>query len=424
MVALLFLLLSFHQALTQEYYLASQGANCYDTCAAQGKNCNGNIQTNNSDALFSQLGVSCKADTRSWWAPDQPSYVSDLNDANYGDCLGYMNVPQNVMCGSQYFTTSRLCRCQPVNTDNSSFGTGLSGGSITTDEFEVFGWTVATGSTGVMDHFWITGPGNVDWDNVVIRYYIDGEAIASIQFSPSMAVGVGFDDGKAPWGTKFVGKGAADGAWYHNFRIPFQKQIRITWQASETYGGMYIIVRGAPNLPIVIGDFTVPSSSKLILHNQKVTLQPLQYFDVVYVPSGNGLHFFHTLAVQSDNLNFLEGCYHQYAPPNQPYPGTVLSTGTEDYFDSAWYFNAGEFHLSNAGFTHEVQSNTSLTWSAYRFHAQDPLRFNNGFRLTWRNGDAIDPQTGLKCFIQSGGITAGNPGSSVILSYAWVYQWQ
>lgn len=95
----------------------------------------------------------------------------------------------------------------------------------------------------------------------------------------------------------------------------------------------------------------------------------------------------HTLSVFSGNLNFLEGdadplhvvllshvtgCYHAYAPYNAPYPGIVLSTGTEDYFDSAWYFNGGEFHLENAGFTHIQQNGANkmspnVTFSAYRY---------------------------------------------------------
>eukprot|EP00456_Euglypha_rotunda_P077472 TRINITY_DN7316_c0_g2_i9.p1 TRINITY_DN7316_c0_g2~~TRINITY_DN7316_c0_g2_i9.p1 ORF type:complete len:426 (-),score=33.85 TRINITY_DN7316_c0_g2_i9:128-1405(-) len=413
-------------AQAQEYFMARQGDNCYVTCAALGLNCNGQIQTNNSNAIFGQLGVTCKADTRPWWAEDQPSYVSDPSDGNYGDCLGYTDVPQDVMCGGHFNTTSRLCRCSALRNANdlSTFGTGLSGGSISQEEFQVFGWTMPSGSYGVMDHFWITGPNNINWDDVVIRYYVDGEATASVQFTPSMAAGVGFNDGQAPWGNKFVGKGAADGAWYVNLRVPFQKQIRVTWQhLTGTYGGMYIIVRGAPNLPIVIGDVTVPTNAKLYLYNQHVTLQPLQYFDVINVPSGNGLAFFHALAVQAANLNFLEGCYHQYSPPSQAYPGTVLSTGTEDYYDSAWYFNAGEFHLPNAGYTHYATAAGQLTWSAYRFHVQDPLRFNNGYRLTWRNGDAIDPQTGLKCFIQNGGNVVGSPSVATVVSYSWVYQW-
>jgi hypothetical protein len=76
----------------------------------------------------------------------------------------------------------------------------------------------------------------------------------------------------------------------------------------------------------------------------------------------------HTLAVQSANLNFLEGCYHQYSPYSQEFPGTVLSTGTEDYFDSAWYFDGGQFRLPVSGFTHYHGDSKGVTWSAYRFH--------------------------------------------------------
>ena len=101
-----------------------------------------------------------------------------------------------------------------------------------------------------------------------------------------------------------------------------------------------------------------------------------------------------------------------------------MSTGTEDYFDSAWYFDGGQFHLPVSGYTHFAQlSNSSVTWSAYRFHEMDPLVFNDGFRLVWRNGDAIDPQTNLKCFIEIGGDIVGTPTVSDITSYAWVYTW-
>jgi hypothetical protein len=41
----------------------------------------------------------------------------------------------------------------------------------------------------------------------------------------------------------------------------------------------------------------------------------------------------------------------------------------------------------------------------------------------WRNGDAIDPATGLKCFMESGGNIAGSPTASTVTSYGWVYTW-
>lgn len=130
----------------------------------------------------------------------------------------------------------------------------------------------------------------------------------------------------------------------------------------------------------------------------------------------------HTLYVKSTNLNFLEGCYHQYTPYNQGFPGTVLSTGTEDYFDSGWYFNAGGFRLPVAGMTHLVADSTKAIVSAYRFHDEDPLPFEDGFKFVWRNGDTVDP-AGRKCFMQTGGAVVGSPGVSNLTSYAWVYVW-
>jgi hypothetical protein len=53
-------------------------------------------------------------------------------------------------------------------------------------------------------------------DLATFSYYIDGETIPSIQFVPYMLVGVGFDDQTAPWGTKWIGKGAKGGGWYNN----------------------------------------------------------------------------------------------------------------------------------------------------------------------------------------------------------------
>jgi hypothetical protein len=56
-----------------------------------------------------------------------------------------------------------------------------------------------------------------------------------------------------------------------------------------------------------------------------------------------------TLAVTSGNLNFLEACYHLHTPHDVPFPGVVMSTGTEDYFDSAYYFDGGPFRFPVSG---------------------------------------------------------------------------
>lgn len=119
-----------------------------------------------------------------------------------------------------------------------------------------------TSFLGVITHLWATAFHPILSDTL-IRYYVDGEKNASIQFQLSMACGVGFDDQFNPWyvatslvllefllrfrarGTKWFGKGAADGSWFNNFRIPFQKSIRITYQKGSGRGdGFYMIIRG------------------------------------------------------------------------------------------------------------------------------------------------------------------------------------
>jgi hypothetical protein len=63
---------------------------------------------------------------RNWWANDQPSYVSNPADANYGRCLGWNHTPTTVPCSGAYSTTNRLCRC-----DKPRYFLGATGESCT-----------------------------------------------------------------------------------------------------------------------------------------------------------------------------------------------------------------------------------------------------------------------------------------------------
>ena len=187
---------------------------------------------------------------------------------------------------------------------------------------------------------------------------------------------------------------------------------------------IWIIVRGTENLPTSFNGFQLPSDARLTLHKiENKTYDPLSWVPVVDIPSGEGMLLSHTLAVASGNLNFLEGCYHAYPEYEQQFPGLIVSTGTEDYFISAYYFNAGQFHFEESGYTHYAQvSNTTLEWSAYRMHDLDPIFFSNGFRFEWRNGDVVDDR-GFKCIVDQGGHVVGSPTQSTVTSYAWVYTW-
>jgi len=248
-----------------------------------------------------------------------------------------------------------------------------------------------------------------------------------------MLIGAGWNDQTAPWGNKWFGKGARQGGWYCNFPIPFTKSIRITGRVSfdgvnpapgNVSQTIFVIVRGSENIHAYKGRYVIPGTAKLMLQKLvNFTIQPLDYVNVVDIPSSqSGVIFFHTLSVESGNLNFLEGCYHLYSPYDAAFPGVLLSTGTEDYYDSAYYFNAGQFRQENAGLTHLFTNNTSVRWSAYRMHEVDPLFFRNGVKMVWRNGDTDDVH-GWKCITEKGGSKAGNPTIGNLTSYAWVYTW-
>ena len=59
-------------------------------------------------------------------------------------------------------------------------------------------------------------PASLAIDLSTFSYYVDGEVVPSIQFVTYMLSGAGFNDQTAPWGTKWMGKGAKGGALYNN----------------------------------------------------------------------------------------------------------------------------------------------------------------------------------------------------------------
>ena len=61
-----------------------------------------------------------------------------------------------------------------------------------------------------------------------------------------------------------------------------------------------------------------------------------------------------------------------------------LSSGGEDYFLSAYYFNEGEFRTPNSGLTYYDGAGGL---SAYKTHDRDPIFFSDGLSLVWRNGE-------------------------------------
>ncbi|MGO9270516.1 MAG: DUF2961 domain-containing protein [Terriglobia bacterium] len=267
---------------------------------------------------------------------------------------------------------------------------------------------------GCLTHMWFGG----DWPgygSTRIRFYVDEETKPSIDMQLFAGHGIGWDDPSAPWGSKLVGKTGQPSGLYNTYRIPFGKSIRITGQLAKTVESpqpFWWIFRGVENLPVQLGQIQLPKKARLRLQvRENVMLDPLQMFEIGESPAAGALYQV-MLAVRSKNFSYLEAMLR--ANVDGAKEPLMLSSGTEDYFLGTYYFNRGLYHLPLAGLTHKAQDqNGDCSFSAYRFHDEDPIFFHQGLRLSWRNGEE-----------KGGNIYGpGPPGRSQATSYVWMYEW-
>jgi len=266
--------------------------------------------------------------------------------------------------------------------------------------------------SGYLDHMWFGGA-FANYLRLRLRVYVDGELIPSIDMELGMGAGIGFQDLNAPWGTRFSGVTGAPSGIFFNYRIPFAKSVRVTAElplGTPRDVVFWWIIRGLENHSLEVCGFRLPPQARLKLHKLvDYQAQPLQEFDLARVP-GAGLIFQVAMAAKSTNLEFLEGQMRAYMGNNlKP---QFLSSGLEDYFLGTYYFNRGLYHFAQAGLTHKDDTNNSF--SAYRFHDEDPLVFSDGIRLACRCGE----QRGEKTFG-----TTGNPQPTTYTTYTWTYEW-
>lgn len=236
-----------------------------------------------------------------------------------------------------------------------------------------------TGIPGVLTEQWFTGNDCMN-NNSLIRYYIDDEVEPSIEGYLYMMHGIAFVDALPgnPWGTKWVGCLASGGGLYNTIRFPYNKRIRVTLQAKKS-GLFWFILRGMENYPVIIGDNQLPSNARLRLSKiEKKTYPSFQFLSLAN-STKNALIFMVNIAGESKDFNYLEGCL-RILHGNNTQP-SYLSSGTEDFFLSAYYYNEGMYQTDHSGLTYLKHPGTM---SAYKIFADDPLIVNGGFHLLWR----------------------------------------
>jgi Protein of unknown function (DUF2961) len=85
---------------------------------------------------------------------------------------------------------------------------------------------------------------------------------------------------------------------------------------------------------------------------------------------------------EGDDMIFIDG---------ETWPPSLHGTGTEDYFGAAWGFPSGEYDSAYHGISlgSDVQEHFGK-WSLYRWHIEDPVRFQKSIRVTIEHGHAND----------------------------------
>lgn len=271
---------------------------------------------------------------------------------------------------------------------------------------------------GCLTHMWFGG-GWKGCENTRIRIYVDGETRPSIDMELYLGHGIGFGDDFSPWGTARIGKIGTGTSVYNTYRIPFGTSVRVTAQLApevKESPDFWWIIRGTENLPVTLGGVPLPDNARLKLYKlENHTAQPLEEFALCDVP-GNGALYQVTMAAkglrksekdQWQDLSFMEACMRAYIGGAKA--PLFLSSGLEDYFLGTYYFNKGRYANAVAGLTHFNPAENEF--SAYRFHEEDPVFFQNGLRLTCRGGEKI----GDKVF--------HNPPPARYTTYTWLYQW-
>jgi len=258
---------------------------------------------------------------------------------------------------------------------------------------------------------------------MIFTVYVDGATIPTYQFTPHQLVGVGFTDETAPWGAEMMGKDSSLGGVFSHMKIPFFKGIRYNVALPPTARSSSILfwqIRITQNYPIIIVGVTLPPQAKLVQYatvNQ--TLPRLEFIDFVNTNT-TGLVYMHFFQGESTSPNFMEGCYRAFYGGNTVQ--SLISTGFEDYYQSAYYFAAGPYRQAGVGATVVSIEKPYTKISGYKVHETDPLWFApGGFRLTWRNGDT-QSKAGLKCMDPDGAVV-GNPANTTVTSFTWVYEW-
>jgi hypothetical protein len=233
---------------------------------------------------------------------------------------------------------------------------------------------------GVITMFWTTISSSDKYflRHIVLRMYWDGEKDPSVEVPIGDFFGTGFQ--YKQFITPFIGM--SSGGYYCYFPMPFNKSARVEVM-NET--GQAI-----PSFYYHIDYHKLPQpldSTVAYFHaawHREIRTDPSHYYTLLEA-EGEGHLVGINMSMQSydGGLTFLEGDEMIYVDGEKQ--ASIKGTGTEDYFNSGWYFNQGEYSAPYHGLILKDDSLGRI--AAYRFHILDCIPFTKSIRALIEHGD-------------------------------------
>ena len=233
---------------------------------------------------------------------------------------------------------------------------------------------------GVITTFWVTIASGDPWflRRILLRMYWDGERAPSVEVPIGDFFGTGMQ--YKHYLTPLVGM--SSGGYYSYFPMPFgtRARIEVVNETGEEIGAFYYHIDyqklSRPPAPAVARFHAT--------WHREIRTQPGRYFTLLEA-EGRGHLVGVNLSMQSYDrgLSFLEGDETIFVDGEKT--PSIRGTGTEDYFNSGWYFNHGEFAAPYHGLILKDDSLGRI--AAYRFHVLDAIPFRKSIRALIEHGD-------------------------------------
>ncbi|MEN8248758.1 MAG: DUF2961 domain-containing protein [Bacteroidota bacterium] len=217
-------------------------------------------------------------------------------------------------------------------------------------------------------------------EKVNLQVYYDGETTPAIDAPIGMFFGMGTFE-RISFQSLAVGVTDGTNQMYCYLPMPFKTSYEV--KLTNNYGQVLNGIEASVNYKAYEGDFEKNGYLKTQFRQEN---PPIAGEDYMFLEeTGIGKYIGVVLEVKdTPNSFWLEGDERFYIDGSRT--PAFYGTGSEDYFNGAWYFVNGPFGLAQHGFNSFIGTDRTL----YRFHLTDPIYFASEAKFGIEHGPQND----------------------------------